>query len=155
MFNKPNPQDSGSQGSAPFSSSSSSSEESPFNNYSSPSYSGFRSNTEPTPQLKTSIIAEDVVLTGNIKTSGALQIEGHVKGDIEVSTLAIGPTGVLDGNVTCRNPSIRGRFSGTSVCRELMVASSAVIDAKVTYQDLTLQRGAVLRGELHVANYAE
>jgi cytoskeletal protein CcmA (bactofilin family) len=95
------------------------------------------------------------MLTGNIKTTGALQIEGTVKGDMDVSALTIGPTGVLEGNVNCKNLSIRGKFSGSSVCRELMVASSAVVDAKITYQDLTLQRGAVLRGELHVANYAD
>jgi cytoskeletal protein CcmA (bactofilin family) len=156
MFNKPNPPDgsTGSQGASPFSSSTSSSEESPFN-YSS-SASGFRSSSaEPPPQHKTSIIAEEVVLTGNIKTPGALQIEGVVKGDLEVSALTIGPTGVFEGSVTCRNLSIRGKFSGTSVCRELLVASSAQVDAKITYQDLTLQRGAVLRGELHVANYVE
>ena len=154
MFNtKSNTQDGGSQG---FSSSSSTEESQSSFGYTPPSYSGFRSpSPEPQPQLKTSIIAEEVELTGNIKTQGALQIEGTVKGDIEVSALTIGPTGVFEGNVTCRNLSIRGKFSGSSVCRELMVASSAVVDAKVTYQDLTLQRGAVLRGELHVANFAE
>jgi cytoskeletal protein CcmA (bactofilin family) len=154
MFNKPNTPDSGGQGSSPFSSSASNSEESPFN-YSSPAYSGFRPNAEAAPQIKTSVIAEEVVLTGNIKSTGALQIEGTVKGNMEVSALTIGPTGALEGNVNCKNFSIRGKFSGASVCRELMIASSAVVDAKITYQDLTLQRGAALRGELHVANYAE
>jgi cytoskeletal protein CcmA (bactofilin family) len=158
MFNsKSNTQDGGSQGFSSSSSGSSSAEESqsPFG-YTPPSYSGFRSaSPEPQPQVKTSVIAEEVELTGNIKTQGALQIEGTVKGDIEVSSLTIGPTGIFEGNVTCRNLSVRGKFSGSSVCRELMVASSAVVDAKITYQDLTLQRGAVLRGELHVANFAE
>jgi cytoskeletal protein CcmA (bactofilin family) len=159
MFNKPNTQDgsTGSQGSSPFSSqsssSSSNSDEGSFN-YSQTS-SGFRSSGSEPQQHKTSTIAEEVVLTGNIKTPGALQIEGTVKGDLEVSALTIGPTGVFEGSVTCRNLSIRGRFNGTSVCRELLVASSAQVDAKITYQDLTLQRGAVLRGELHVANFAE
>jgi len=156
MFNKPSAPDSstGSQGSSPFSSSSSSSDESPFN-YATPAHSGFRSSSEAPSQAKISIIAEEVVLTGNIKTQGALQVEGTVRGDLEVSALTIGPTGVFEGNVTCRNLSIRGKFSGTSVCKELMVSSSAQIDAKITYQDLTLQRGAALRGELHVANYSE
>jgi len=104
---------------------------------------------------KPSIISEEVVLTGNIKTPGALHIEGKVNGDLEVSSLTIGPTGSFEGNVNCKILNIRGKFSGTSVCRELMVASSAQIDAKITYQDLTLQRGAGLRGELHVANFVE
>jgi cytoskeletal protein CcmA (bactofilin family) len=105
--------------------------------------------------MKPSVISEEVVLTGNIKTPGALNIEGTVIGDLEVISLVIGPTGVLKGNVNCKSLNIRGKFNGTSVCKDLIVASSAQIDAKVTYQELTLQRGAGLRGELHVANYAE
>jgi cytoskeletal protein CcmA (bactofilin family) len=122
--------------------------------HSSQSQQGYRSGLEITSS-KPSIISEEVVLTGNIKTPGALHIEGTVSGNLEVSSLVIGPTGKFEGNVTCKILNIRGRFNGTSVCRELMVASSAQIDAKITYQDLTLQRGAGLRGELHVANFVE
>jgi len=114
---------------------------------------GFRSSSLEITSSKPSIISEEVVLTGNIKTPGALHIEGTVIGDLDVASLTIGPTGVFQGNVNCRNLNIRGRFNGTSVCRELMVTSSAQIDAKITYQELTLQRGAGLRGELHVADF--
>jgi cytoskeletal protein CcmA (bactofilin family) len=100
---------------------------------------------------KPSIISEEVVLTGTIKTPGALHIEGTVNGDLEVASLTIGPTGTFEGNVNCNNLNIRGKFSGKSDCRELVVASSAVIDATITYNELTLQRGASLKGELHVA----
>jgi cytoskeletal protein CcmA (bactofilin family) len=102
---------------------------------------------------KPSVISEEVVVTGNIKTPGALHIGGTVVGDLEVASLTVGPTGVFQGNVTCKILNVRGKFNGSSVCKELMVASSAQIDAKITYQDLTLQRGAALRGELHVAYY--
>jgi cytoskeletal protein CcmA (bactofilin family) len=101
---------------------------------------------------KPSIISEEVVLTGNIKTSGALHIEGTVIGDLNVSSLTIGPTGVYQGNVDCKAMNIRGKFTGTSDCQELIVASSAQIEAKITYREMTLQRGAVLGGELHVAS---
>jgi len=117
--------------------------------------SSFRpsSGSETISSSKPSIISEDVVLTGNIKTHGALQIEGTVIGNLEVASLTIGPTGVFEGDVRCKSMNIRGRFKGTSVCRELMVSTSAQVDANITYQELTLQRGAGLRGELYVANF--
>jgi len=74
---------------------------------------------------------------------------------LEVTSLTIASTGTLQGNVNCKILNIRGKFKGASVCKELTIASSAQIDAKVTYQEITLQRGAGLRGELHIANYAE
>ena len=116
--------------------------------------SGFRQGSGlETSSSKSSVISEDVLLTGNIKTHGALLIEGKVLGDLEVASLTIGPTGVFEGNVKCKSMNIRGRFKGTSVCRELMVSTSAQVDANITYQELTLQRGAGLRGELCVANF--
>ena len=115
---------------------------------------GFRSGSGlEITSSKPSVISEEVVLTGNIKTPGALHIEGSVTGDLDVASLTIGPTGTFEGNVRCKSMNIRGRFKGTSVCRELMVSTSAQVDAKITYQELTLQRGAGLRGELSVANF--
>jgi len=111
---------------------------------------GYRQSLEVV-NTKPSYIGEEVVLTGNIKTPGALHIEGTVHGDLEVASLTIGPTGLFEGNVSCNNLNIRGKFSGKSDCRELVVASSAVIDAIITYNELTLQRGASLKGELHVS----
>jgi cytoskeletal protein CcmA (bactofilin family) len=115
-------------------------------------HGGYRSGGLEITSSKPSIISEEVVLTGNIKTPGALHIEGTVIGDLDVSSLTIGPTGVFEGNVNCRALNVRGKFSGTSDCQELIVASSAQIEAKITYRELTLQRGATLRGELHVAS---
>jgi len=141
---------------SPFPSSNSSSREDTQISPASPGLGGYKPSMDITSSsAKSSVISEEVVLTGNIKTPGALQIEGTVIGDLEVTSLVIGPTGTLQGNVTCRSLNIRGKFKGASICKELTVASSAQIDAKVTYQELTLQRGAGLRGELHVANYVE
>ncbi|MCL1908836.1 MAG: polymer-forming cytoskeletal protein [Holophagaceae bacterium] len=118
----------------------------------SPSSNSYRHSGLEITSSKPSIISEEVELTGNIKTPGALHIEGTVKGNLDVASLTIGPTGVFEGNVNCKSLNVRGKFTGTSDCKELMVASSAQIEAKITYRELTLQRGAILKGELHVAN---
>jgi cytoskeletal protein CcmA (bactofilin family) len=127
--------------------------QSPFPEPSAPSQpaAGYSKQSIDTSGSKASVISEETVLTGNIKTPGALHIEGKVHGDLEVASLTIGPSGVFEGNVNCSNLNIRGKFSGKSECRELVVASSAQIDADITYHELTLQRGASLKGELHVS----
>ena len=117
-----------------------------------PAMGGYRSPGLEITSSKPSIISEEVTLTGNLKTPGALHVEGTVIGELDVSSLTIGPTGVFEGNVTCKTLNIRGKFTGTSHCRELLIASSAQIEAKITYNELTLKRGAILKGELHVAD---
>jgi cytoskeletal protein CcmA (bactofilin family) len=125
----------------------------PFPEPAAPSQSaGYSKQSIDTSGSKASVISEETVLTGNIKTPGALHIEGKVHGDLEVASLTIGPSGTFEGNVNCSNLNIRGKFSGKSECRDLVVASSAQIDADITYHELTLQRGASLKGELHIAS---
>ncbi|MDR2697080.1 MAG: polymer-forming cytoskeletal protein [Holophagales bacterium] len=146
----------GMQSPSPFSSSASSPREDSPTTSASPSFGGYKPNMDLTSNsIKPSVISEEVVLTGNIKTPGALHIEGTVIGDLEVTSLVIGPTGTLQGNVNCSALNIRGKFKGASTCKELTISSSAQIDAKITYEEITLQRGAGLRGELHAANYVE
>lgn len=145
MFNKPNPNENPRGGQSP--------SPSPSPSYPEPTpppqVGGYRQGLE-TGNSKPSIISEETELTGTIKTPGALHVEGKVKGNLEVAALTIGPTGAFEGSVNCSNLSIRGKFNGTSACRELIIASTAQIDANITYQELTLQRGASLKGELHV-----
>jgi len=142
MFNKSNnPNENPRGGQSPF----------PEPSTSSQPTGGYSKQSIDTSGSKASVISEETVLSGNIKTPGALHIEGKVNGDLEVASLTIGPSGVFEGNVNCSNLNIRGKFSGKSECRELVVASSAQIDADITYHELTLQRGASLKGELHVS----
>jgi cytoskeletal protein CcmA (bactofilin family) len=45
---------------------------------------------------------------------------------------------------------IKGSFSGTAVCGELVVAASAIVKGSITYQVLTIGRGATIEGDLIV-----
>ncbi len=99
---------------------------------------------------KPSIISEQFVLVGNIKAPGDLHIEGTVCGDLEVASAIIGASGLLEGSVVCTTLQIRGKFQGRAVCKNLLVASTAEIDGDITYQDLSVQRGARMRGRMHV-----
>jgi cytoskeletal protein CcmA (bactofilin family) len=50
--------------------------------------------------------------------------------------------------VTCSSLHIKGKFSGTATCSELIVTSSASVDGHVVYQTLSVQKGASIKGEL-------
>jgi cytoskeletal protein CcmA (bactofilin family) len=57
-------------------------------------------------------------------------------------------TGVLDGNVTCDTMNVKGNFAGSLDCRDLTIGSRAVVDGKVSFNSITIQRGGVVEGEL-------
>lgn len=103
---------------------------------------------------KPSIISEHVVLTGNIRAPGALHVEGTILGDLEVASVTIGTRGAIEGHVVCRELHVRGRFKGSAACKELFVTASAQVDARIHYEEMSVQPGASLRGELRVVPFA-
>jgi len=99
---------------------------------------------------KPTVISEGFSLTGDIVSDGILHIEGRTSGTIKASSINVGPRGQVEGNVACASLHIKGSFSGTAVCGELVVAASAIVKGHVTYQVLTIGRGATIEGDLVV-----
>lgn len=99
---------------------------------------------------KPTVISEGFSLTGDIVSEGILHIEGRTSGTIKASSINVGPRGYVEGVVACASLHIKGGFSGTAVCGELVIAASAVVKGNITYQLLTIGRGATIEGELIV-----
>lgn len=98
--------------------------------------------------MKPSVISEGFVITGDISAPGTLHIEGTVKGQLKVIGATIGPRGVVEGTLECGSLQVKGLFAGTATCRDLFVASSATVTGRIYYQELTVQRGASIQGDL-------
>jgi len=74
--------------------------------------------------------------------------KAHSTAKFKVDELTIGARGQVEGVVTCSSLHIKGKFSGTATCNELIVTSSASVDGHVVYQTLSVQKGASIKGEL-------
>ncbi len=98
--------------------------------------------------LKPSIISEGFEFIGEIRSNGYLTIDGTVRGTLALHSIQIGVSGVLDGNVVCDTMNVKGNFSGALDCRDLTIGSRAVVDGKVSFKSITIQRGGVVKGEL-------
>jgi cytoskeletal protein CcmA (bactofilin family) len=89
------------------------------------------------------------VIEGNIKTEGDIRIDGKVIGNVQVnSKLAIGETGLIEGNVICKNASIEGRVKGNLQISELVfLRKTAVIDGDLVATKLVVEEGAKINGK--------
>ncbi|MGA0990905.1 MAG: bactofilin family protein [Burkholderiaceae bacterium] len=68
-----------------------------------------------------SVVSEGFSIRGEIDARGALHVQGSVSGQVKVDELTVGNSGELEGTVACVTLTIKGRFSGTAVCSELLV----------------------------------
>lgn len=101
---------------------------------------------------KPSVISDGFVFTGDIVARGTLHIEGKVIGNVRCDAVNIGNEGSVDGHIECVSLQVKGSLHGTCTCSELVLASSARVSAKVTYNILTVARGAKTDGEFLVAS---
>ena len=92
-------------------------------------------------------------ITGKIAAPSDIRIEGTLEGDLDCKAkLIIGPSGVVQGNVTCRTAMIEGKFDGTLQVGELLeVRESARVEGEVTYGKLKIDAGAVLLGTIRMS----
>ena len=97
---------------------------------------------------KPSVISEGFSMTGDILSGGILHIEGKINGKIKAESINIGPRGRVDGQLDCDTLHIKGVFSGSAVCDELVVADNASVKGRVTYRSVAISRGAMIEGEL-------
>jgi cytoskeletal protein CcmA (bactofilin family) len=93
-----------------------------------------------------SLVAEGVRLLGDLTTEGDLHLDGAVEGDIRVSQLTIGETGVVTGTILADSIEIRGRVTGTICARQVRLWASAHVDGDISHTELSIEAGAHFEG---------
>lgn len=98
--------------------------------------------------MKPSIISEGFELIGDLISSGVVHVEGSVRGKLSLNAVTIGSKGVVEGTIQCETLHVKGKFTGTAHCRDLTLSADAIVDGQVYYNQLAVQRGAKITGEL-------
>jgi cytoskeletal protein CcmA (bactofilin family) len=101
------------------------------------------------PELtKPSVISEGFEFTGDVNFQGTLNVDGSVSGSVTVQNLLIGSSGKVNGSINASTIQVRGSFTGDAICKDLTIGGQANVNAKINYSSLTIQRGAMIQGEL-------
>lgn len=93
----------------------------------------------------TNRIVEGTIITGDISSKADFRLDGVLIGNYtSKGKLVIGPTGEVQGEISCKNLDIEGKFSGKLQISELLsVKSKAVIKGEVQTNKLAIEPGAV------------
>lgn len=93
---------------------------------------------------KTNRIVEGTKISGDIVTQGDFRLDGELIGNFKSNgKLVIGASGIINGDVTCKNADIEGRFDGKIVVTELLsIKATATIIGDVNIGKLSVEPGA-------------
>jgi cytoskeletal protein CcmA (bactofilin family) len=111
-----------------------------------------------------SLIAEDIEITGDVCFSNGIRIDGRVKGNVigraaagdKRALLVLSDKGRIEGNVICGDAVINGTVVGElRIGHFLELQPNAQVTGAIHYTHLQMDAGASVHGQLHKAPPAE
>ncbi|MGA9636902.1 bactofilin family protein [Flavobacterium sp.] len=93
---------------------------------------------------KTNRIVEGTIIKGDIVSQADFRLDGELIGNFEsTAKLVIGPSGIITGDIICKNVDIEGTFRGKIQVAEILnVKSKAKIHGEVIVAKLSVEPGA-------------
>ena len=103
-----------------------------------------------TPKVKppASTLATDLHITGNIKTTGDIQIEGQVDGDIRAHLLTVGEGATVKGEVMADDVVVNGRVIGRVRGLKVRLTSTARVEGDIIHKTIAIESGAHFEGSV-------
>jgi len=72
-----------------------------------------------------SILSADIRLSGDLTSSGTVEVLGEITGDVVAQTLIVGGEGKATGTVRAETLEVRGKLEGKASCVSLTLRASS------------------------------
>ncbi len=92
------------------------------------------------------VISTGLKIVGTIEGDGDIVVDGKIEGNITGRMLTIGQGATVNGEVNGETAHIRGKVSGKISARTVMLASAARVKGDITYENLSVELGAMWDG---------
>ncbi|GAB5555358.1 MAG: hypothetical protein Sapg2KO_49490 [Saprospiraceae bacterium] len=106
-----------------------------------PKTTGFTSS----PSNSLNSLVKGTTIEGTVRSESDIRIDGLIKGELFCeSKVIIGPSGAIEGEISCQNAVIEGTFKGSISVRDLLVIKeSAKVSGDVKTEKLVVNAGAI------------
>ncbi len=95
-----------------------------------------------------SLLSSDLVITGNLKTTGDIQIEGAVEGDIRAHLLTVGEGATVKGECIADDVVVNGRVIGRVRGLKVRLTSTARVEGDIIHKTIAIESGAHFEGSV-------
>ncbi|MET4103668.1 cytoskeletal protein CcmA (bactofilin family) [Roseovarius sp. MBR-78] len=104
----------------------------------------------PAPKAKppASVLSSDLHVVGNLRTTGDIQIEGTIEGDIRAHLLTVGEGATVKGEVIADDVVVNGRVVGRVRGLKVRLTSSARVEGDIIHKTIAIESGAHFEGSV-------
>ncbi|AML52430.1 MULTISPECIES: bactofilin family protein [Falsihalocynthiibacter] len=102
----------------------------------------------PKPKPPASVLSSDLTITGNLRTTGDIQIEGVIDGDIRAHLLTVGEGATVRGEVVADDVVVNGRVVGRVRGLKVRLTSTARVEGDIIHKTIAIESGAHFEGSV-------
>jgi cytoskeletal protein CcmA (bactofilin family) len=114
----------------------------------SPSSSSTPAPVTPKAKPPASVLSTDLHIKGNIKTSGDIQIEGEIVGDVRAHLLTVGETARIKGEIVADDVVVNGHVAGTVRGLKVRLTATARVEGDIIHKTIAIESGAHFEGSV-------
>jgi len=103
---------------------------------------------ESKPKASPSLLSADLTINGNLRTTGDIQVEGTVEGDIRAHLLTVGETATIKGEVVADDIVVNGRVVGKVRGIKVRLTASAKVEGDIIHKTIAIESGAHFEGSV-------
>ena len=104
----------------------------------------FQAKPKPSPSL----LSSDLTIKGNVASSGDIQIEGTIEGDVRAHLLTVGESATIRGEVIADDVVVNGRVIGRVRGLKVRLTSSAKVEGDIVHKTIAIESGAHFEGSV-------
>ena len=100
------------------------------------------------PKAAASVLSSDLTVTGNLRTTGDIVVEGIVDGDIRAHLLTVGESATIRGEIVADDIVINGRVIGRVRGLKVRLTSTARVEGDIIHKTIAIESGAHFEGSV-------
>ncbi len=108
--------------------------------------------SKPGVKPAASVLSSDLVITGNLRTTGDIQVEGTVEGDIRAHLLTVGESATIRGEIVADDIVVNGRVVGRVRGLKVRLTSTARVEGDIIHKTIAIESGAHFEGSVQRAD---
>ena len=95
-----------------------------------------------------SLLGKEIKILGKISSTGAVQLDGVLEGEIKASKLVIEKSAKVVGSVTSEDLVIKGRIIGPVFGKKVRFGASARVEGDTFHETIAIEDGAYYEGSI-------
>ena len=102
------------------------------------------------PKVKPAVssISTDLYIKGNLKTTGDIQVQGKVDGDIRAQLLTIGESAKVKGEIVADDIVVQGHVIGCVRGLKVRLTATARVEGDIIHKTIAIESGAHFEGSV-------